>query len=231
MTRYINGAFVHPATQQHTCNLLENAVPLPLKVFCSQISSQHADNDDTIETFVMGAKNKKRNNAALTPSGSMAAVLSANQNAINKQTDSCSSLPLSYEFVVLYTDSKSQMAVHPINTQARNDIVRKNPNLISAAIVQAQQNWASQEGSYHGDGCFVLWKPSLLPFHLVFEIVWSEAKCLHLVSVNNRNAKVPVSVKTPGFFLMAERIQINYAKGLIPLAKAFLKQIPVGLIA
>ena len=90
-------------------------------------------------------------------------------------------------------DKDEERVVTPLNRAARNELFRKNPNLIAAAIEQIQRLQAKQQGRYQTEECIISWHASFVPFHLEYTVNSSKGECKHLVSVRNRSLEEPVS--------------------------------------
>ena len=93
---------------------------------------------------------------------------------------------------VIYPDAQERR-VEPLNTAARNQLVRNNPDLISFSITQCLRQLANQHGFYRKEGCIVSWDTSIIPFHLEYTVKWSNAECQHLVSVRSHSLQNVVS--------------------------------------
>lgn len=94
----------------------------------------------------------------------------------------------------MYLSLGDRGIIQPLNTQARNAIAHKNPDLVKRAVTKALQRRADKEGFYKEKGCLVLWKPSAIPFHIEFELSVSKKTCQHLVSIGTIKARDPVCI-------------------------------------
>ncbi len=103
----------------------------------------------------------------------------------NKQ-DSCGK-----DGIAIYLISRQDKA--PLDRAARNELFRKNPNLIAAAIAHTQREQAKQQGHYQYEDYTVTWDAGFVPFHFCFSVSCPRGLCHHLVSVRNRFLQEPVS--------------------------------------
>ena len=71
--------------------------------------------------------------------------------------------------------------------------MHKSPALLKQVIAEAFRSQANQEGRYEDTGCVVCWKPSVIPFHIEFEISASGNLCQHLASVRHIKTEDAVS--------------------------------------
>lgn len=95
----------------------------------------------------------------------------------------------------IYLLQEAKGVIQPLNVPARNAIAHKNPALVMHAVAEAFQRRANKEGFYEGTDCVVRWKPSVIPFHIEFEMSVSNRTCQHLASVRKIKAEDPVSTR------------------------------------
>lgn len=88
-----------------------------------------------------------------------------------------------------------QSVLHTLNKEQRNFLARTNPTMITTCLTNALRQMAHQEGCHQFADCVVSWKSSFIPFHVVYTIVRSEAKCEHLTSIKNLRTRDAVRIK------------------------------------
>lgn len=87
---------------------------------------------------------------------------------------------------LIHHRDKEDRGVKTLDRAARNEVFRKNPELIAATIAQTWRELAKQRGFYNYEDCTVVWNASFVPFHLAFSFLCPRGSCHHLVSVRNR---------------------------------------------
>lgn len=87
--------------------------------------------------------------------------------------------------IPIYILREGKHTIEALNAPARNEVMRKNPALVKHVVAKALQRRANKEGRYEDTDCVVYWKPSVIPFHVEFEISVSNDTCQHLVSSRN----------------------------------------------
>lgn len=98
--------------------------------------------------------------------------------------------------IMLYLISrqdKVDLEFATLDRAARNELFRKNPELIAATITHTQRELAKQQGFYNHEDYTVIWDASFVPFHLGFSVLCPRGSCHHLASVRNRSLQEPVS--------------------------------------
>lgn len=93
----------------------------------------------------------------------------------------------------IFSRDQDDNVIRPLNTAARNELVRQNPHLIAGAIEQRQRELARRTGSYRAETCLIFWNESHIPFHMEYTARWQNDACHHLVSVRDRSLNDPVS--------------------------------------
>ena len=93
----------------------------------------------------------------------------------------------------IFSRDQDDNVIRPLNTAARNELVRQNPHLIAGVIAQRQRELAQRTGSYRAEDCLIFWNESHIPFHMEYTARWQNDACHHLVSVRNRSLNDPVS--------------------------------------
>ena len=88
---------------------------------------------------------------------------------------------------------RNKRIIQPLNVSARNEIAHRSPSLLKHAVAEAFQRRANKTGLHQDSDCVVRWKPSVIPFHIEFEISASGNTCQHLASVRNITSSDPVS--------------------------------------
>ena len=97
--------------------------------------------------------------------------------------------------VPIYLFHEGKRVIEPLNAPARNEVMRKNPALVKHVVAKALQRRANKEGRYEDTDCVVHWKPSVIPFHIEFEISVSNDTCQHLVSIRKIKEEDLVSAR------------------------------------
>lgn len=97
----------------------------------------------------------------------------------------------------IYLFHEGKHIIEPLNAPARNEVMRKNPALVKHVVAKALQRRAKtfKEGLYEDTDCVVHWKPSVIPFHVEFEISVSNDTCQHLESIRNIKEEDLVSAR------------------------------------
>ena len=96
--------------------------------------------------------------------------------------------------IPLYLVRQDKGVVEPLNVPARNAMVHKSPALLKQFVAEALQSQANKDGFFEGSECFVRWRPSVIPYHIEFNISASDDTCQHLASVRGITEKDPVSM-------------------------------------
>ena len=98
-----------------------------------------------------------------------------------------------FTLYLIHHQDKEDRGFGTLDRATRNELFRKNPQLIAAAIAQTRRELAKQQGLYKYEDYTVAWDASFVPFHLGFSVLCPRGSCHHLVSVRNRSFQEPVS--------------------------------------
>ena len=98
-----------------------------------------------------------------------------------------------FTLYLIHKQDKEDRGFGTLDCATRNELFRKNPQLIAAAIAQTRRELAKQQGFYKYEDYTVAWDASFVPFHLGFSVLCPRGSCHHLVSVRNRSFQDPVS--------------------------------------
>ena len=98
-----------------------------------------------------------------------------------------------FTLYLIHHQDKEDRGLGTLDRAARNELFRRNPELIAVTIAQTWRELAQQRGFCNYEDYTVIWNASFLPFHLSFSFLCPRGSCHHLVSVRNRSFQEPVS--------------------------------------